>query len=252
MAVTKRLLHRKKTIIPLTLICLSTLSISAHAITTQLTLTQSPSFSTDEYGSPTVDLQTTHGLVILDLTRPLGSGLKVLKQAKRGNCLAITTKEAVITTQAVSDHELLGVSACGTTATHPHSYRFEDYPATVYNGPRQVKAVGEFAAMKGQLLAISKQKIDFAGEYVTGGWGCGSGCASTVLLNVKTGQARYIDSLDTNATCTKGMTAGIQSKPNSRLLILTGAKSQGPEDGEPQACIQQHWVEVNGTLNSLD
>jgi|GEM_PF-4390332 len=249
-SVIPRLLF-SRTCLSLAVFCCSGIT---HAQTTQLTLNDYPIFDTNEAGQQVVSIDTKQGFVTFDLTRSLGAGQGLLKQAKRGSCLAVTTKDALfVPNRAATDHELLGVVACSAPHALAHtSYRFEDYPATVYTGPHQFKAVGEFKGMQGQLQSISRQKVSYAGEYVTGGWGCGSGCASTVLLNVRTGQARYLDSLDVNVTCTKGMKAGIQGRPDSRLIILTGAKLDGPNEGGPYACTQQHWVEVNGTLNALD
>ena len=139
----------------------------------------------------------------------------------------------------------------GYQASNSNSDNFSKYPVEIYSGARIVTPIGDFKDMRTQLKNLSKQKIDFAGQYVTGGWGCGTGCASTVLLNVQTGKAQYLEGLNTDVDCSNGLKAGIETKANSRLMIMTGAKLSGPDDGSPHACITQSYLEQDGQLNLI-
>jgi len=136
----------------------------------------------------------------------------------------------------------------GAQTSNSNSDNFSKYPVEIYSGARIVTPIGDFKNMRTQLLNLSKNAITFAGQYVIGGWGCGAGCSSTALLNVQTGKAQYLDQMNTNADCSNGLKAGIDTRANSRLMVMTGAIMTGPDDGSPKECITQSYVEQNGKL----
>ena len=69
--------------------------------------------------------------------------------------------------------------------------KFKDYPVrSIYNGkPAKLKMDDEFAKMfKTRLTEALSDNPNFAGEYVSATWGCGTSCAMTSFVNKKTGR----------------------------------------------------------------
>ena len=109
-ATSKLLPHRNK--IAFALLCCSGIA-HATTINTDLTLNAPPAFDTNEAGSKTADLQTDHGQVMLDLTRKLGKGERLLTHAQTGSCLSIGSKEPLfVPNRAITDHELISLTKC--------------------------------------------------------------------------------------------------------------------------------------------
>lgn len=229
-------------ILTLLAIGLSACMSQAIANTTDLILKAEPSFS--ESGEAVI-LKTNKGAFYVPWSLS-DENIDVLAKAKKGSCLTVGT-EGALTTESF----LESIKNCKKSNTP----KFSDYSVEVYSGQKRIPITGEFKDRRAELITMAKQKIDFAGQYVTGGWGCGTACYIPVLLNVKAGKVQGLNSISPNLVemqveC-KGMTAGIETKANSRLMILTGAHLTGSYDGEPVACTKQYFVEKDGKLTVL-
>ena len=100
---------------------------------------------------------------------------------------------------------LLAASAFGTEATArpggqstrskpPRAPRFEDYPVReVYKGrPAEVRLDGRRARMyRTRLREDSRGGPNFAGRYAFVLWGCGTGCAQSGVVDLKTGRVYF-------------------------------------------------------------
>lgn len=233
----------KHTISTLLAIGLSVCISPAIANTTDLILKANVSYS--ESGEAAI-LNTNKGTFYVQWMALPKADNAVLDKAKKGSCLAVRT-EGVLTTES----DFQSIKNCKKANTP----NFSDYPAEQFTGQRRIPITGEFKDMRGQMVKLAKQPIDYAGQYVTGGWGCGAGCYVPVILNVKTGSAQGLNNISPNLVemqveC-KGMTAGIETKANSRLMIITGAHLTGPYDGEPVVCTKQYFVEKDGKLGLI-
>lgn len=68
--------------------------------------------------------------------------------------------------------------------------KFSDYPAKVYNGPtaKLMLSSEDAKTFRTRYRDSLKEKPDFAGEYVTTMWGCGTGCRAYSFVSKRTGQ----------------------------------------------------------------
>lgn len=84
-------------------------------------------------------------------------------------------------------------------APNGQTYRLADYPAQVYRGGRhQVKITPEWRVMRTQIReGYRSGKIDFAGNYVTVLWGCGTQCLGGVLVDSRSGKIYNLIPLST-------------------------------------------------------
>ncbi len=107
------------------------------------------------------------------------------------------------------------------------------------------------------LKDAAKNPVEFAGKYVFVSWGCGSGCINDGLLNVQTGRYSPLELGDFthHAACsnTKEKEGQLLAKPNSRLLVVIGAKYDGsaPLSGEAEVCSARYYLENNGKIVPL-
>lgn len=101
-------------IIAVALFCISLSSISiAHAAITDVVLTEAPVFDDGE-GEPTASFNTTKGLVLLGFKHPNSAVAQKLARAKKGSCLSLGTKDALIVKGKTVDYAqyLKSVSPC--------------------------------------------------------------------------------------------------------------------------------------------
>src|SRR5699024_5911093 len=61
--------------------------------------------------------------------------------------------------------------------------RFEDYPATLYDG-----AHNSSRRLDSKQAALQSEVPDFAGEFIVYNWGCGTGCGMTGFVSKKNGR----------------------------------------------------------------
>jgi len=95
------------------------------------------------------------------------------------------TPEQVAANKAIRDRLFSGDGEGGTP-------KFTDYPVTqVYSGSAaKLDTSGEEArTFKTRIsAALSNDPVDFAGEYVSASWGCGTSCGYMTFVNKRTGQ----------------------------------------------------------------
>ena len=133
--------------------------------------------------------------------------------------------------------------------------QFADYPIKEYAGKHKVDFSGKTERMfKTTLVEASKSKIEFAGEYVLTGWGCGTGCAVDAMLNVRTGKVYVLDfgQVTPNVVCANmnEQDGQIITHPNSRLMAVVGAyyNDSAADSSEPEQCSTYYYLENKGKL----
>jgi hypothetical protein len=115
--------------------------------------------------------------------------------------------------------------------------QFKDYPAgkiyTRKNAPVRLPTRDE-RMFRTRLTAASKQKPNFAGQYVLTYWGCGTECLGGAAINVKTGKVTFFDfSLCCWEHYGDDKFEPIQFRIDSKLVIFTGARNE--KDGDEGA-----------------
>lgn len=105
--------------------------------------------------------------------------------------------------------------------------RFTDFPAApVYQGapaPVDIRSHPKAPNYRTRLREGARKGSNFAGHYTVVGWGCGSNCESTMIVDARTG--RVYDGF--------GAERGAEFKPDSRLVIADPAfpgSNAYPED----------------------
>ncbi|MBL8030214.1 MAG: hypothetical protein JNN11_03125 [Candidatus Doudnabacteria bacterium] len=76
--------------------------------------------------------------------------------------------------------------------------KFEDFPATVYSGPRGEVKIPDSVEVLAHVLEIeevSKGKPNFSGSYAIVNWGCGTSCLDGALINLKDGSVSMPEAL---------------------------------------------------------
>lgn len=95
------------------------------------------------------------------------------------------TPEQVAANEAIRERIFSGNGEAGTP-------KFTDYPvAQIYAGPaaKLDTSSEEARTFKTRIsTALSGEPVDFAGEYVSASWGCGTSCGYTTFVNKRTGQ----------------------------------------------------------------
>lgn len=127
---------------------------------------------------------------------------------------------------------------------------FDNYPAQNYHGKNQaLKLNVKTQKFKTLFKEMSKQKPNFAGQYVLQEVGCGGGCSFALVYNAKTGQSLILP--ETFAECyseAKGFTANeIVYKNNSRLLLAIGSRH-----GEQSKCEKVYYLVKNDHFQVID
>ena len=110
---------------------------------------------------------------------------------------------------------------------------FADFPAGGrYEGkPAPVKVLTQQAKKYRSMLRDSvKDGVNFAGHYIVGQWGCGGGCVQFAIIDAKTGDVFFpAFSVSVVAGAEEKMDEipePLQFKPDSKLLIVTGARNE--------------------------
>jgi hypothetical protein len=106
--------------------------------------------------------------------------------------------------------------------------KFSSYPAAIEKA--QTRSI-DFRRSPGsttfrtRLKAALAEGTDFAGHYKIAGWGCGTGCISGAVIDVRNGRVYFPEEL--YALSVGSFTGDYESEPlkyrkNSRLLVLSG------------------------------
>jgi hypothetical protein len=110
---------------------------------------------------------------------------------------------------------------------------FADFPAIDrFDGkPAPVKLLTPQARKYRSMLRDSaKDGVNFAGHYTVGQWGCGGGCVQFAIIDAKTGDVFfppfYVSIVAGPEEKMDDIPEPLQFKPNSNLLIVTGARNE--------------------------
>ena len=110
---------------------------------------------------------------------------------------------------------------------------FADFPAgDRFDGkPAALKILTPQARKYRTMLRDSvKDGVNFAGHYIVGQWGCGGGCVQFAIIDAKTGDVFfpgfYVSVVDGPEEKMDEIPEPLQFKPDSKLLIVTGARNE--------------------------
>lgn len=118
--------------------------------------------------------------------------------------------------------------------------KFQDYPVSTSYIGKPAKVVISSAKEKSfrtRLTEGSKQKANFAGEYVMTGWGCGASCIHGAAVSLKTGRVVFWPG---SICCWEGDGERLDFRINSRLIVAAGRINEGDEYGA-------HFYEFTGS-----
>jgi len=108
--------------------------------------------------------------------------------------------------------------------------RFEDYsvPVGKIARPAPVKLRTDFdRGFRTRLRLAGKGPPNFAGHYAVSLWGCGTGCATYAGVDLASGEVVIVGGSVGETPMDR-----VQSRPDSRLLIVTGKDSEDSPDIE--------------------
>lgn len=111
--------------------------------------------------------------------------------------------------------------------------QFKDFPAgEQYRGkPHAVVLAGDARTFRTRLKEAAKGKPNFAGHYILTTWGCGTQCLMGAIIDAKTGKVYMLpDTLCCWDIGADDNFSPVEFRPNSKLLILSGARSE--RDGD--------------------
>lgn len=122
---------------------------------------------------------------------------------------------------------------CMTVAQAQKLPRFTDYPVTEsFSGKTAPLVLSREARMyRTRLNEAARQKPNFAGHFIVTTWGCGTECVMGAIIDASTGRVLM---LPTTLCCWGGGVDEkfnpVESKPNSKLIILSGARNEKEGD----------------------
>ncbi len=112
--------------------------------------------------------------------------------------------------------------------------RFEDYPAKPYTG--QVAAVRWQADRESRMYrtmlkeSTQGQRPNFAGHFIAAHWGCGAGCVTTKIIDVRTGKVFHPAVVETNSEVNLDDSfyenGTLRYRADSRLFVLIGVPGE--------------------------
>ena len=127
--------------------------------------------------------------------------------------------------------------------------KFSDYPAKAYTGKNAPLVLNKMTSnFKTRFRALANEKPNYAGQYVVDFFGCGGGCISGMVYNVKTGATQFLP-FDTLAGCYTDdgyIDQSIDYHVNSKLFIAYG--SDGSVGGK---CSVKYYLEQNGKFKLI-
>ena len=116
-------------------------------------------------------------------------------------------------------------------------YRFEEFrvPRETIPSPAVPRIEGREAKLyRTQIRREARKPADFAGHLRVAGWGCGTCCEQVAVVDLRTGKVTFPGftvSCGLNARDPRQKEPGIFYQPDSRLLVVSGIRSRGPEPG---------------------
>jgi hypothetical protein len=127
--------------------------------------------------------------------------------------------------------------------------RFEAYAVPVYKGkiaPVNLKSAKGANAFRTRLREGAERGVNFAGHYMLVAWGCGTGCQDAGIIDAKTGTVYFSKELAGFGVwffSDNPDDEGLQAKPDSRLLVLSGfPASEGNNDNPKTGIYYYEWT----------
>lgn len=165
---------------------------------------------------PTPDIQSTTAASTTNVDPATDAAIKSNEnQSQDSTEFVENTPNEVADNEAIRNKIFNGTGESGTP-------KFTDYPVDgIYSGPIAAldKSTEEARTFRTRLSeALAQGPIDFAGEYTSAGWGCGTMCSYTTFINRRTGQI-----------IKQGLGGELGPKavkflPNSEMLIAEGGE----------------------------
>lgn len=129
--------------------------------------------------------------------------------------------------------------------------QFKDYPVELYTGKPQAFIADKETRVFKTRFKEAGNKVDFAGHYSIGGFGCGALCQHPIAVDLKTGKGNYLVGATTGCYKEGGyIESETYYKPDSRLFIFAGQLDGDNEDADK--CLIHYYVEENGKLKLID
>jgi membrane protein implicated in regulation of membrane protease activity len=122
--------------------------------------------------------------------------------------------------------------AQGVPPTAAVSFSAYSLPGPIYIGPHAPPdlSTAQNYLFRTRITAASREPPNFASRYVISAWGCGTGCAQGVAVNVATGKVIWLP----NSFVLKPLDAErFEYRIDSRLLVVNGHDSE--DDATPYA-----------------
>ncbi|HMF57537.1 MAG TPA: hypothetical protein VK619_14435 [Pyrinomonadaceae bacterium] len=144
---------------------------------------------------------------------------------------------------------VIGLLFIGSVARPQSTPRFEDYSAPVYRGrraPVNLSSTRGANSFRTRLREGASEGVNFAGHYTLVQWGCGAGCVDAAIIDAKTGTVYFPNELGGFPIYYwSDNDEGLQFKPNSRLLVLSGAPASEANSDNPKTGL--YYYQWTGT-----
>lgn len=120
----------------------------------------------------------------------------------------------------------------GSVAAQTSVPQFSDYAVNErFNGKTApLVFTKEAKVFRTRLREAAREKPNFAGHFIVTAWGCGSGCVEGAIIDARTGRIFMLP----HSLCCWGAVDDnfkpIEFRPNSRLIVLTGARNEKEGD----------------------
>lgn len=142
----------------------------------------------------------------------------------------------------------IAMFASAAAAQRNRTPSFGSYPAKI---ERKTAKTIDFRNSPGastfrtRLRDALKGEVNFAGRYILTGWGCGTGCSYSAVIDARTGRVWFPDQLAGVSVWMGEQDGDLETftfRKNSRLLIIRG--TAGPmEDGDSAASQGVYYYE---------
>jgi len=140
------------------------------------------------------------------------------------------------------DDERLDPQEIRSTDVPADAPAFGSYPASLYEGPNaplQLRNDKEARRYRTRLREWSTDKVNFAGHYILGRWGCGSGCQQIMIIDAMNGHVFHPHELgnltwyDVDVLLFDGGEGSVwpnegplKFTPTSKLIVAIGAPNE--------------------------